>query len=694
MTRTDRLQKLNNLQRDLLGSRDLKEKLQKITSGVVEIFHADFSRIWMSQPGDLCNSGCMHAKVKEGPNVCRHRDQCLHLEASSGRYTHTDGPHCRMPFGLYKLGRVAAGEVNKFLTKNVTKDPQVMDHQWARELGLVSFAGYKLQDSAGAPMGVLGLFSKQRITPEEDALLEGLAGTTAQVIQSGKAKEILKLQRDRFMGILESMGDGIYIVNQAYEIEYINPVNEKEFGPGVGTKCYRHFHGREEYCPWCKNQEVFTGKTVQWEWRSKKSNKTYDILDTPLQSLDGSISKLSIFRDITNRTQTEDALRNAQKLESLGVLAGGIAHDFNNLLVSILGNADIAMEELSPTSPARQYLQDVISGAKRAADLAMQMLAYSGKGAFKLESIDLTNIVEEITHLLEVSISKSCVIKYHLNHQLPAIMADSIQIQQVIMNLVINASEAITSKSGVISLTTGVMDANTDYLKKTFRDSELTEGCYVYLEVSDTGCGMDAKTRAKIFDPFFTTKFTGRGLGLAAVMGIIRSHKGALQVYSEPGQGTTFKALFPCCDAPLVIPKLAENKPVEFASYGVVLVVDDEESVRSVAKRMLVKSGFTVITAKDGQKGVEEFKKQPDKIMLVILDMTMPNLNGEEAFREMRLIRSNIPVILMSGYNQSEATSRFAGKGLAGFIQKPFHKKDLLNEVKAALEKDNFSIKD
>jgi CheY-like chemotaxis protein len=236
------------------------------------------------------------------------------------------------------------------------------------------------------------------------------------------------------------------------------------------------------------------------------------------------------------------------------------------------------------------------------------------------------------------------------------------------------------------------MEANTNYLKRTFRDSELVEGCYVYLEVSDTGCGMDAKTKARIFDPFYTTKFTGRGLGLAAVMGIIRSHKGALQVYSEPGQGTTFKALFPFCDEPAVTSKPAENIPVEFTSYGTVLVADDEESVRSVAKRMLVKSGFTVITAKDGQKAVKEFKKHKDNIILVILDMTMPNLNGEEAFREIRLIRPNVRVILMSGYNQSEATGRFAGKGLAGFVQKPFHKKDLLNEVKIALEKDNHDL--
>ncbi|MDP2683300.1 MAG: diguanylate cyclase [Deltaproteobacteria bacterium] len=210
-----------------------------------------------------------------------------------------------MPFGFYKIGRIANGQTSKFLTNDVVNDPQIMDHEWARGLGLVAFAGYKLQDTNGEPIGVLALFSKQYITPEEDAMLEGLAGMAAHVIQTMKAKGALKMERDKLMNILESMKDGVYIVNQSYDIEYVNPVIEKEFGSVNGRKCYKYFHDRDEVCPWCKNPEVFAGKTVQWEWHSEKNNKTYDLLDTPLRNPDGTISKLEIFRDITERKYAE-----------------------------------------------------------------------------------------------------------------------------------------------------------------------------------------------------------------------------------------------------------------------------------------------------------------------------------------------------------------------------------------------------
>ncbi|MBI5745750.1 MAG: EAL domain-containing protein [Nitrospirae bacterium] len=224
-----------------------------------------------------------------------------------------------MPFGLYKLGRVANGKITKFLTNDVVNDQQIMDHKWAKGLGLVSFAGYKLQDTNGGPMGVLALFSKQSITTEEDAMLEGLAGITTHVIQTVKAEEALRVERDKLINILESMEDGVYIVNQAYDIEYINPVIEREFGPVEGRKCYEYFHDRDEVCPWCKNQKVFAGKTVRWEWYSAKNNKTYDLLDTPLRNYDGSISKLEIFRDITERKHSEDMI---QQLAYYDVLTG------------------------------------------------------------------------------------------------------------------------------------------------------------------------------------------------------------------------------------------------------------------------------------------------------------------------------------------------------------------------------------
>ena len=397
--------------------------------------------------------------------------------------------------------------------------------------------------------------------------------------------------------------------------------------------------------------------------------------------------------DITERKQAEERQRNfeaklqqAQKLESLGVLAGGIAHDFNNLLMGVLGNAEIALLELPPESPARGELMNITTAALRAAELTKQMLAYSGKGKFVVEALNLSKVVEEMVHLLQVSISKNVVLKYHFSDDLPAIEADGAQIRQVVMNLIINASEAIGEKSGFVTVSTGVIEADRSYLSETYLDENLPEGYYVSLEVADTGCGMDEQTRKKIFDPFFSTKFAGRGLGLAAVLGIVRGHGGTLMIYSQPRRGTTFKVLFPASRLPVEgsVPSSATEQ--EWRGSGVILVVDDDEPVRIAAKWMLAKLGFTVLTAEDGRAALEVLRSRVDEIVVVLLDLTMPRLDGEGTFRELRRIRPDVRVILSSGYNEQETTSRFAGKGLAGFLQKPYGIRPLMEKIRQVLE--------
>jgi len=388
------------------------------------------------------------------------------------------------------------------------------------------------------------------------------------------------------------------------------------------------------------------------------------------------------FMDITNRKTMEESrdkldsqVQYAQKLESLGVLAGGIAHDFNNILMGILGNADLALEDLSPFSPVREYIDSIEKAAKRAADLCRQMLAYSGKGKFVLNEVDLRELVHEMSHILNVSISKKHLLKIHFPQTLPRIKADPSQISQLLLNLVINASEAIGDQSGVISIVTGVMSCDRPYLRNSFLNEYLSEGDYVFVEVTDTGCGMDESTKSKLFDPFFSTKFIGRGLGLAAVLGIVRGHKGTLRVYSEIGMGTTIKILFPASEFQGHCELLPEDKKVPCSltlPRKTVLVVDDEDTVRHVGRRMLEKLGFEVMTASEGREALEIFKDHGDQIACVLLDLTMPFMDGQECFREIRRIRQDVPVILSSGYNEQDATQRFVGKGLAGFIQKPY----------------------
>ncbi|MDD2851520.1 MAG: PAS domain S-box protein [Desulfuromonadaceae bacterium] len=378
------------------------------------------------------------------------------------------------------------------------------------------------------------------------------------------------------------------------------------------------------------------------------------------------------------RDGMERQLLHAQKLESLGVLAGGIAHDFNNILMAIIGNADLAMMRMNPESPAIENLHRIEKAAARAADLANQMLAYSGKGKFQVEQLDLNSLLKEMLHMLEVSISKKAVLRFNLHTPLPTVEADATQMRQIIMNLVINASEAIGDKSGVIAVTTGCMDCDQDYLKDVWLDENLSDGLYVYLEIADSGCGMDKNTMVKLFDPFFTTKFTGRGLGMAAVLGIVRGHKGAIKVYSESGKGSILKILLPASSRPAELFNGAPHID-GWKGSGTVLLVDDEETVRGIGAEMLKELGFTVVTANDGREAVNVFKSRDD-ISLVILDLTMPHLDGEQCFRELRLIKPAARVVMSSGYNELEVTQRFIGKGLAGFIQKPY-KLSVLKEV-------------
>ena len=396
----------------------------------------------------------------------------------------------------------------------------------------------------------------------------------------------------------------------------------------------------------------------------------------------------SIIRDISERKRSEEEqqslekqLLHAQKLESLGVLAGGIAHDFNNILTSIVGNAELALLRINKESPGVDNLHKIEEAAARAADLAKQMLAYSGKGKFLIENINLNLLLEDMLHMLEVSISKKAVLRLNLIPDLPSVEADSTQIRQIVMNLVINASEAIGDISGVIAVTTGCMDCNKDYLKDVWLDENLNQGLYVFLEIADTGCGMSKDTLAKLFDPFFTTKFMGRGLGMAAVLGIVRGHKGAIKVYSEPGKGTSFKILLPASDKPAGIfnHNSYENN---WKGSGTVLLVDDEETVRGIGKEMLQEFGFTTITANDGREAVEIFKTTPC-ISLVILDLTMPHMDGEQCFRELRQLNPDVKVIMSSGFSEHEVTQKFIGKGLAGFIQKPYK----LSVLKEAIQK-------
>ncbi|MBK7294841.1 MAG: response regulator [Holophagaceae bacterium] len=392
---------------------------------------------------------------------------------------------------------------------------------------------------------------------------------------------------------------------------------------------------------------------------------------------------LVMFTDVSERRRGEESLRQTQKLESLGVLAGGIAHDFNNLLSAMLGNLNLAQMKLTPGGASGPYLEKMEDTIRKAAALTRQMLAYSGKGSFVVEPVDLNRLVAEITHLLTVSISKRVRLDYDLAPGLPAIEADAAQLQQVVMNLVTNASEAIGETEGVIRISTSLSDFGERELESDLRGQGLEPGQYVTLRVLDTGCGMAPEVQARIFDPFFSTKGSGRGLGLSAMLGIVRGHRAGLEIQSDPGLGSVFQIHFRASRAKLADPSGIETGAHKDRFHGKVLLVDDEADLRFSFGSMLQHLGFQVVAARDGLEALERFQK--GEFALVFMDLTMPRMDGREAFLQMKYRDTEVKVILASGYSEGEAIETLHGLRPAGFIQKPFSLQALTRAVDRAL---------
>ena len=432
-------------------------------------------------------------------------------------------------------------------------------------------------------------------------------------------------------------------------------------------------------------------RTLNIELESRVAERTSDLQAAQLL-LEDLLQREQAARRAAEASEAES--RHVQKLESIGVLAGGIAHDFNNLLHVVLGNADIALSRLPARSAAREPLEEVVRATIRAADLTRQMLAYSGKGAFVVRHLDLSNEVREMATLLRTAITKQASLVWDLASNLPVVNADATQVRQIVMNLITNASDALRDTGGTITLRTGVVqreELNDPRFGAPMQGEEPFhegEDPLVYLEVSDTGAGMVPDTLRRIFDPFFSTKFAGRGLGLAAVMGIVRSHQGLIRIRTEPGGGTSFRVLFPAAAGTAARLEKPSAARIDWRGSGTILVVEDEGGVREVVERILEDFGFEAVAAVDGRDALEIMDRIGDQITAVLLDLSMPRMGGQETFRRLREIRPDLPIIMMSGYTEQAMASQFTGNGpgLTAFLQKPFLAEDLMEILRQMAE--------
>ncbi len=385
------------------------------------------------------------------------------------------------------------------------------------------------------------------------------------------------------------------------------------------------------------------------------------------------------------RARLEARMHHKEKLESLGVLAAGVAHDFNNLGVGLVGKGDGGVWELGRGRAAHAKGERLGATARGAADLVSQLQAYTGEEVFAPQRIDLRDAVDEIRSLLETSVSKKAELRFRHADPVPEIQADPRQLRQVLVNLVSNASEALQGGSGTITVATGSQEVDVPEIETLVSDVELEPGLFAWVEVSDSGAGFDDAVRDRLFDPFYSTSATGSGLGLASVLGIVRAHRGAIRVRSTLGSGATFRVLLPTDEYQGEDGELDEDEVSSWIGRGTVLLVDDEAMVRDVARAMLERAGFDVLTAQDGYEAVEIFRDHGEDCCCVIVDLAMPRMNGEETYRELRTLRPDVRVVLTSGHEEREASSRFSGSGLAAFVQKPYTYTRLVDAVRRVL---------
>ncbi len=507
--------------------------------------------------------------------------------------------------------------------------------------------------------------------------------------QIKERESLLQKSEKRYQTIMESMKEPLYICSQDLIIQYMNPAMIKRTGhDATGEICFKAIHDLDQRCPWCHHEDIMCGNVFECDVVSPKDNHEFHISITPFVNDDRSISSLNVCRDVTEFKKLESRLLQSQKMESIGTLAGGIAHDFNNLLYPIIGFSEMLKEDLPPDSPEHESAQEIFNAGRRGGELVKQILAFSRQAEHTLSPVRFQKILKEVCKLTRSTIPSDIEIHLDIQNDCGLVMAEATQLHQIAMNLVTNAYHAVEKVSGEISIQLKEIILDNDDLK----DSPLQPGQYVMLSVSDNGVGIPKEIMKNIFEPYFTTKKKGKGtgLGLAVVYGILTEHKGDIKVYSEVGKGTTFNVYLPLMKKPdeAISTEKVLNK---LTGTERILLVDDEESVVRLEKQMLERLGYTVSARSKSLEALETFNSNPNGYDLVISDMTMPNMTGDQLAQELMSIRPDIPIIICTGFSERINKEQAEANKAKGFLMKPVVKSEMAQMVRKVLDETKIS---
>ncbi len=708
-----RVERMNRLQEDLLLPGSLAEKLKKITETAVELLELDFSRVWMIRPGDLCDQGCIHAAATEDCHRCLHRDQCLHLMASSGRYTHTDGSHRRVPFGCYKIGHIASGEEKKFLTNEVTTDPRVHNHQWAKDLGLVSFAGYKLHDANGDPIGVLAMFAKHPISDEDDAFLSNLAETASKVILEDKAAESLRQSERRHRLFAENVSDVIWTMDLSGQFTYVSPsswqVLKRPPEEGIGLTM-ADFLTPESLAVAQKRFEEWiaavkagrppeSGSLELEQLRGDGSTVWTDVTFSGMCDETGKLVGIQgITRDITARRQMESELRKAKGAAEAATQAksrflANMSHEIRTPMTAILGYADLLMDPGVGESSRNNYLAVIRRNGEYLLNLINDILDLSkieaGKLSLELRRCDVAALLADVASVVRPRAQqRGIAMSVEYQGDLPeTVLTDDARLRQALVNLVGNAVKFTEQ---------GSVRVVASYLPQWCGDQPALR-----FDVIDTGVGIRDEVLAQLFQPFtqgdpsISRKFGGTGLGLAISRHIAEMLGGELTATSTWGQGSTFTLTVPTGNLKDIAmfqhppevdrgPTGAAEQPVigakELAGARVLLAEDGFDN-RELIRTVLQAAGATVETAENGQEAVARAEAEPFDV--VLMDMNMPVLDGYEATRMLRDRGYGWPILALTASVLLSDTDRCLAAGCNEHLAKPIDRGQLIGRIAA-----------